>query len=376
MAIKIYDNWHSIIVKVDGILRIYGENGLEAFLKDFFPGSHTHKRKITKKRECKSFLPLFSKRKSIQIEIEEPYSLDDYSYQYIAEKFNHVTGCYGHDGNLVYISSLYEEEISVCCEWLNQKGFYGYKSVIYVEDVDYVIIEKDSFPINAPWLETVEANTGSKCTTPYYVYSVFQFKQPMRPTSFPSFQGGIRYDTEFQWKLSQKYIQNKEFDRFKELRDVSLLYTNCNVRKIVIKIAENIDDWLRAYDTTIDLSKLSGNMEYKLLSIFGGCIHTRNFIPLYRFLDDAPICLFEMDEAEQPVSKYDLTIKLTKMFEKGKKNFSIQFQQKKNKYVGLIQGDDIKEIVDIEVRHDKINTLWMVKEEFYLLPKDTVPILR
>ena len=32
-----YDNWHSIIVKVDSIMRIYGDNGLETFLKDFFP---------------------------------------------------------------------------------------------------------------------------------------------------------------------------------------------------------------------------------------------------------------------------------------------------------------------------------------------------
>lgn len=372
MAIEIYDNWHSIIVKADSIMRIYGENSLEAFLKDFFPGPHTHKRKITEKRESKCFLSLFSNSKFVQIEIEEPYSLEDYSYQYIAEKFNHVTGCYGHDGNLVYISSLYEEGISACCEWLNQKGFYGYKSVIYVEDVDYVIFEKDGFPINVPWLETVETDDGSKCTTPYYVYSISPFKQPMYPTSFPSIQGGIRYETEFQWNLSQEYIQNKEFNKFRELRDVSLLYTNCNGGDIV----ESIDDWLRAYDTPIDLSKLSGNMEYKLLSIFGDCIRTRNFIPLYRFLDDSPICRFGMDEAESPVSKHDLTIKLTRLFEKGKKNYSIQFQPKKNKYVGLIQGDGIKEIVEIEVRHDKINTLWIVKEEFHLLLKDAVPILR
>lgn len=372
MAIKIYDNWHSIIVKADSIVRIYGENGLEAFLKDFFPGRHTHKRKITEKRESKCFLSLFSKSKLVQIEIEEPYSLEDYSYQHIAKKFNHVIGCYGHDGNLVYISSLYEEEISACCEWLNQKGFYGYKSVIYVEDVDYVIFEKDGFPINVPWLETVEMDNGSKYTAPYYVYSISPFKQPMPPTSFPSIQGGIRYETEFQWNLSQRYIQNKEFDRFRELRDVSLLYTNCNGGDIV----ESIDDWLKAYDTPIDLSKLSGNMEYKLLSIFGDCIRTRNFIPLYRFLDETPICRFGMNEAESPVSKHDLTIKLTRLFEKGKKNYSIQFQPKKNKYVGFIQREGIKEIVDIEVRHDKINTLWIVKEEFHLLFKEAVPILR
>lgn len=372
MAIEIYDNWHSIIIKVDSIIRIYGDDGLEAFLKEFFPGPHTHKKKIMEKRESKSFLSLFSKSKPVQIEIEEPYSLEDYSYQYIAKKFNHVTGCYGHDGNLVFVSSLYEEDISACCEWLNQKGFYGYKSVIYVEDVDYVIFEKDGFPINVPWLETVETDNGSKYTAPYYVYSISPFKQPMRPTSFPSIQGGIRYETEFQWNLSQRYIQNKEFNRFRELRDVSLLYTNCNGGDIV----ESIDDWLKAYDTPIDLSKLSGNMEYKLLSIFGDCIRTRNFIPLYRFLDDAPICRFGMNVAEKPVSKHDLTIKLTRLFEKGKKNYSIQFQPQKNKYVGFIQGEGIKEIVDIEIRDDIINTLWIVKEEFHLLLKDAVPILR
>ena len=149
------------------------------------------------------------------------------------------------------------------------------------------------------------------------------------------------------------------------MRDVSLLYTNCNGGDIV----ESIDDWFRAYDTPVDLSELSGNMEYKLLSIFGDCIRTRNFIPLYRFLDDTPICRFGMGEAEKPVSKYDLTLKLTRMFGKGEKNYSIQFQSKKNKYIGSIQGEGIKEIVDIEVRNNKILTLWIVKEELYVLPK-------
>ena len=193
----------------------------------------------------------------------------------------------------------------------------------------------------------------------------------MRPMSFPSIQGGIRYETEFQWNLSQRYIQNKEFNRFRELRDVSLLYLNCSGWHIV----KSIDDWFRAYDTPVDLSELSGNMEYKLLSIFGDCVRTRNFIPLYRFLDDTPICRFGMGEAEKPVSKYDLTLKLMRMFGKGKKNYSIQFQSKKNKYIGSIQGEGIKEIVNIEVRNNKIHTLWIVKEELYVLPKSVSQIL-
>ena len=37
MAIKIYDNYFSLIIKVDSIKRIYGENNFGAFLKEFFP---------------------------------------------------------------------------------------------------------------------------------------------------------------------------------------------------------------------------------------------------------------------------------------------------------------------------------------------------
>lgn len=37
MAIEMYDNWYSIIIKMDSIARIYGENGFKAFLKEFFP---------------------------------------------------------------------------------------------------------------------------------------------------------------------------------------------------------------------------------------------------------------------------------------------------------------------------------------------------
>ena len=39
MAIKIYDNYFSLIIKVDSIKRIYGEKNFGAYLKEFFPNS-------------------------------------------------------------------------------------------------------------------------------------------------------------------------------------------------------------------------------------------------------------------------------------------------------------------------------------------------
>lgn len=290
-----------------------------------------------------------------------------------AERFNYVTGLYGHDGNLVYMSFCNEEDMSACCELLDQKGFYGYKSVIYVEDVDYVIFEKNGFPISVKWLETIDEDKGSEVTSPKHIYSVSPFKQPMRPMSFPSCQGGIRYETELQWNLGQRYIQNKDFNRFGELRDISLIYTNCSIGG---HITESVDDWFRAYDTPIDLSELSGNMEYKLLSILGDCICTRNFIPLYPFLEDIPICRLSMDESERPVPKYDLTVALTKMFQKLGHNlhYSVQFESKKDRYIGLIRGEGIKEI-DIEVCQNKIHVLWLIEKGLDISPKDINIIL-
>ena len=368
MAIKIYDNFYSVIIKVDSIMRIYGENGFEAFLKEFFPEPPKKKKRVEKRKHK----GLFSKSRPIQEDVDnkEEYTLNDYFYMHCAERFNDVTGVCGHDGNLAYMSFSREENMSACCERLDQKGFYGYKSVIYVDDVDYVIFEKNGFPISIQWLETIEEDKGSDLTSPTHVYAVSPFKLPMHPMSFPSIQGGIRYETELQWNLGQKYIQNKDFNRFRELCDVSLIYANCNIGW---RITESVDDWFRAYDTSIDLSKLSGDMEYKLLSILGDCICTRNFIPLYRFLDDTPICRFSMDEAERPVSKYDLTVKLTKLFQKleHKPHYSVRFEPKTNRYIGLIRGQEIKEI-DIEVCLNKIQTFWLVEKRLYILRKEDI----
>lgn len=367
MAIKIYDNFYSIIIKVDSIIRIYGENGLETFLKEFFP--KPFKTKEQKKR--KSFFSLFSKSSPIQDNIQKEYMIDDYSHIQCAEKFNHLTCLYGHDGNLVYMSFAKEEDMLACCERLSKQGFYGYKGVIYVEDVDYVIYEKNGFPISIQWLETIEEDRGSEYTASNYAYSISPFKQPVCPTSFPSIQGGIRYETELQWVLGQKYIQNKEFNRFSELSDVSLIYTNCNIGG---HIKESVDDWFRAYDAKINLSEFSGNMEYKLISILGNCIQSCNFIPLYYFLDDKPIVRLDMKEAERPVSKYDLIIKLTKIIQKiGLLNYEIQI--KKNKYVGLIKGQEIRNTIEIKVIQNKIHTLWLVNEELYILTKDNSTII-
>lgn len=368
MAIKIYNSFYSIIIKVDSIIRIYGENGLDTFLKEFFPKPF----KIKEKKKRKSFFSLFSKSSPIQDNIQKEYMIDDYSYIQYAEKFNHLTCLYGHDGNLVYTSYSHEEDMSSYCEKLDKNGFYGYKSAIYSEDVDYVIFEKNGFPINVQWLETIEEDKNSEIRPQMHIYSVSPFRKPMRPMSFPAYQGGIRYDTELQWDLSQRYIQKKEFRRFSELCDVSLIYTNCNLWG---QIKENVDNWFRSYDAKIYLSEFSGNMEYKLLSILGDCIQSCNFIPLYCFLDDMPLVRLSLDEAERPVSKYDLTINLTRIFQKNKAFYSIQFQSKKNKYVGLIERERRKEIIDIEVRDNKIITLWLVKKELYILAKDNFPII-
>lgn len=297
--------------------------------------------------------------------------IDDYSHIQCSEKLNHLTCLYGHDGNLVYMSYSQEEYMSTCCEKLDKNGFYGYKSIIYLENVDYVIFEKNGFPINVQWLETIEEDKGSEVTPQTHIYSVSPFRNPMRPMSFPAYQGEICYDTELQWDLSQRYIQEKEFSRFRELCDVSLIYTNCNWGK---HTTENKDDWFRAYDAKIDLSEFSGNMEYKLISIFGDCIQSCNFIPLYYFLDDKPIVRLDMKEAERPVSKYDLIIKLTKIIQEvGHLNYEIQI--KKNKYVGLIRGQEVRNIIEIEVIQNKIHTLWLVNEELYILAKDNSPII-
>lgn len=364
MAINIYDKWYSVIINVDSIIRIYGENGLEVFLEEFLPNPY----KKEKKKRVK-FSSLFSKKRSIQGNIKGEYTVDDYSFIQRAQKFNYVTSFYGHDGNLVYMSFANEEDMSACLERL-ESGLYGHRSII---NEDYIICDKDCSPINVSWLEIIEEVNAPEYSSPHHVFSISPFKQPIRPMSFPCNQGGVGYSTGLQWNLAQKYIRDKEYNKFIELTDISLIYTNCNIG---YHITESVDEWFRAYDTKIDLSKLSGNMEYKLLTILGDCIHACNFIPLYCFLDDSTIFRLGMSKAEKPVSKYDLTIKLTKTFQKtGDIYYSIQFQSEKNRYVGLIRGQGIRNIIYIEVRQNKIQTLWLVEEESYILPKDTYTIL-
>lgn len=63
MAINIYDKWYSVIINVDSIIRIYGENGLGVFLEEFFSKPY--------KKE---------KKKTIQDNIKGEYTVDDYSF--------------------------------------------------------------------------------------------------------------------------------------------------------------------------------------------------------------------------------------------------------------------------------------------------------
>ena len=77
-----------------------------------------------------------------------------------AKKFNHITSIYGHDGNLVFISCFQEDNIYAYCDLLDKKGFYGYKSTIYIQNVDYDIYEKNGFPISVQCLETIEEDKG------------------------------------------------------------------------------------------------------------------------------------------------------------------------------------------------------------------------
>lgn len=284
------------------------------------------------------------------------------------EKRFKETSFYGHDGNLVYMSFANKKDMSACLEHL-KNGLYGHGSII---NEDYIIWNKDSFAINVSWLATIE-EVNTPGYSPRHVFSISPFKQPIHPMSFPCNQGGVGYSTKLQWDLAQKYIQDKEYNKFIELKDISLIYTNCDIGH---HITESLDEWFRAYDTKIDLSKLPGNMEYKLLTILGDCIHACNFIPLYCFLDDSTIFRLGMSKAEKPVSKYDLTIELTRTFQRiGDLYYSIQFQSEKNRYVGLIRGQGIRNIISIEVKQNKIQTLWLVKEESYILPKDPYIIL-
>lgn len=242
MAIKIYDNYFSLIIKVDSIKRIYGENNFGAFLKEFFP-KPVEKIKTEVKKKDNWFKSLFSKPQITYIETIEPKevcTLDDYSFMQGAKKFNHITSIYGHDGNLVFISCFQEDNIYAYCDLLDKKGFYGYKSTIYIENVDYVIFEKNGFPISVQWLETIEEDKGSEITSPSHIYSISPFKQPIRPMSFPSDQGGIGYDTELQWDLCQKHIQDKKFSCFTDLIDINIIYDNCSIAH---KLSESRDDW-------------------------------------------------------------------------------------------------------------------------------------
>ena len=378
MAIKIYDNYFSLIIKVDSIKRIYGENNFGAFLKEFFP-KPVEKIKTEVKKKDNWFKSLFSKPQITYIETIEPKevcTLDDYSFMQGAKKFNHITSIYGHDGNLVFISCFQEDNIYAYCDLLDKKGFYGYKSTIYIENVDYVIFEKNGFPISVQWLETIEEDKGSEITSPSHIYSISPFKQPIRPMSFPSDQGGIGYDTELQWDLCQKHIQDKKFSCFTDLIDINIIYDNCSIAH---KLSESRDDWFRIYEApidltnfSIDLAHFSLNREYKLLTLIGGCIRSYNFIPLYRFMDDNLTFRMNGGKGEQPVSKHELILKLMREVlsyrDRGlDSQYHIQFQHIRNKYVGIIKRQSENVIIEIETNPNKIKEFRMLDEALLIL---------
>ena len=334
MAIKIYDNYFSLIIKVDSIKRIYGENNFGAFLKEFFP-KPVEKIKTEVKKKDNWFKSLFSKPQITYIETIEPKevcTLDDYSFMQGAK--------------------------------------------IYIENVDYVIFEKNGFPISVQWLETIEEDKGSEITSPSHIYSISPFKQPIRPMSFPSDQGGIGYDTELQWDLCQKHIQDKKFSCFTDLIDINIIYDNCSIAH---KLSESRDDWFRIYEApidltnfSIDLAHFSLNREYKLLTLIGGCIRSYNFIPLYRFMDDNLTFRMNGGKGEQPVSKHELILKLMREVlsyrDRGLDiQYHIQFQHIRNKYVGIIKRQSENVIIEIETNPNKIKEFRMLDEALLIL---------
>lgn len=209
MAVIVYEKWHAVIASVETINKKV-PGGINQFLKF----SISNRGKSSFGTRIKNFIGL-----------KERFSFEEFDCYYMHGNRSFV-GLEGCDGNLYYFEHKDADLVQQVIDYLEENGL-GYDDIYYADPEKIFYEETEKHPL--PWL-TKDFSTLPKyedCLKASSVqYSIHPYRDPYRPSSFPSEQGGITFNSENMWVVYQRLVkEGKALEQF-EIRNISERYKN------------------------------------------------------------------------------------------------------------------------------------------------------
>lgn len=239
MAVRIYEKWHGVIASVETINKKL-PGGMKK-LMDFSLSLRGNKSLGSK------VMKVFGFSQKISFEDFDNYIMGS------DRSFHGIEGC---DGNLYFMTHKDGDAVQQMIDYLEEGGL-GYDDIYYA-DPD-LFLSEEKHPL--PWLTKDYAMLPryADCIKASYVqYSIYPYKEPYKPSKFPTHQGGISFETEQFWIVYQEQIKISDTKKQFNLLNIQERYMNASLWN---KSLPSLDDFVNYYiNGTPDIP-----MKYKYL---------------------------------------------------------------------------------------------------------------
>lgn len=261
MAVRIYKDWHAVLLNVDAVNRSW-EEGVQRLLS-------MRMNKYAPQSPWSKFKSFWKSNKSIQFE--------DFDSRIIDESRRPV-GQEGCDGNLYYFAHKDEQEVLALIEFFDENGFNNQDDYYRIHPI--TAYAKNKHP--RKWVTKVFATepiSKDSVRADFVVYSYYPYYTPYVPQKFPCTQGDITYYSEYIWNICQKAIKE---DTPEIMFDLFFLQERYHNAILWNKHLPPLDDFVKTYLSGQDL------IPHEYLYIVDGSKENEDFISkLYTFEEGA-----------------------------------------------------------------------------------------
>lgn len=226
MAIRIYKDWHAVLLNVDAV-NLAWEKGIQRLLtmrvNRYAPQSHWSK-----------FKDLWKSNKDILFE--------DFDSRIIDEGRKPV-GQEGCDGNLYYFAHKDEKEVLALIDFFDENGLNSQDGYYRIHPI--TAYAKNKHPCQ--WITKVFATepiSKDSLRADFVVYSYNPYHAHYVPKKFPCIQGDITYESEHIWKICQKAIKENTPEIMFDLFFLQERYHNATLWN---KHLPSLDDFVNTY---------------------------------------------------------------------------------------------------------------------------------
>ena len=226
MAVRIYKDWHGVLLNVDAVNLSWGE-GIQRLLSMrmniYAPQSQWSK-----------FKGLWKSNKDIQFENFDSRIIDE-NRKPIGQE-----GC---DGNLYYFAHKDEQEVLDLIDFFDENGLNSQDDYYRIHPI--TAYAKNKHP--RQWVTKVFATepvSEDSVRADFVVYSYYPYRIPYVPKKFPCTQGDITFDSEYVWKICQKAIKE---DTPKVMFDLFFLQERYHNAALWNKNLPSLDDFVKVY---------------------------------------------------------------------------------------------------------------------------------